>query len=131
MGYYLQRLNKGVFGMGTPEQFISDAANRKSEFSFRDFKEAMTGCELYFNFQEEVVNGVVSRVTPLGKVPTGFRGVVFFTSRNNSHLNRPYAGMPFEIAIQMAASITNSDGIIIENEVGDWISVASSSFSES
>lgn len=112
--------------MITVEQFISDAANRKDGLSFKELSQAMTGCELFFNFQEKVVDGVVNRITPLGKVSTGFRGVVFFTSREDPRLNRPYAGMPFEAAIRMAASITGSDGLIIENQAGDWVSIACS-----
>lgn len=112
--------------MSKPEQFITEAASGVRPFSLSDFEQAMAGRELYFNFQEKVVDGVVSRVTPLGRLPSGFMGVVFFTSHDNANLQRPYAGMPFDAAMQMAVSVAGSDGVIIENQAGDWISIARS-----
>jgi hypothetical protein len=116
--------------MSVMEQLISNAANRKDGLSIEEFKKKMAGGELFFNFQEKIVDGVVSRTTPLGKVSTGFCGVVFFTSRENVNLVRPYGGIPFEAAIKMAASIPGSDGIIVENLVGDWVSISNANLAK-
>jgi hypothetical protein len=107
------------------EYLVSLAAETKADHDYRKLFDALQGHELFFNVtHSNDIQGKSEPVsTPLVAVGDGLNAVLFFTSNNSKNLKIPYAGIVWERALEMVASIQKADGLIIQNHDASWVAI--------
>ncbi|MFP8968013.1 SseB family protein [Pokkaliibacter sp. CJK22405] len=62
-------------------------------------------------------------VLPYVKNKDNLKLALFYTEKENSKLNKPYAGMNGEKVFRMIARMNHLDGIVIENQDEYWVAL--------
>jgi hypothetical protein len=96
----------------TVDALVSTAKRLASAEAYDDLFDALKGVEIFFNVTPAVGTGSVPSVS-LHRVGPLSNAVMFFTSKTNKNLVAPYAGIPWERALEMAAKMPQADGVVL------------------
>lgn len=104
------------------DELVSLAAATNAMEDYDRLFAALEGVELFFNVNTEHA-GVKSKAvsTPLVEAGPALNAVLFFTSRDNANLKKPYGGIVWEKALEMLVKMPQADGMIIESGSKDWV----------
>lgn len=104
------------------DELVSQAAASNVMEDYDRLFAALEGTELFFNVSTEQDGDKSAPVsTPLVTAGPGLSAVLFFTSRDNANLKKPYGGIVWEKALEMLVKMPQADGLIIQSGGKDWI----------
>jgi hypothetical protein len=113
----------GVVGQGALEALISEARRRDSREGYDALLAALSSVEVYFSLQPSSETGLADPPMSVGLVQVGplSKAVLFFTSKTSGGLTKPFAGLPWERALEMVAKMPEADGLVLQNAADDWL----------
>ena len=108
------------------DELVSQAASTQAWEDYERLFDALRGVELYFHVtvnNEDGENGIKRSPvsTPLVSAGPGLDAVLLFTSRDNANLDKPYAGIVWERALEMLIGMPDADGLIIQSNGTGWV----------
>ncbi|RUL72505.1 SseB family protein [Dyella choica] len=104
------------------DELVSLAAASNAMEDYDRLFAALEGAELFFNVSTEQAGAKSAPVsTPLVTAGPGLSAVLFFTSRDNVNLKKPYGGIVWEKALEMLVKMPQADGLIIQSRSKDWV----------
>lgn len=101
---------------------IDKAATTKFDADYQKVFSLLEGQEVFFNTTDRDADGTPTHV-PLTSVGNDLRAVVFFISRSDYRLSKPFGGIPWKKALEMVAKMAAADGLLVQNLSDAWIAV--------
>ena len=108
------------------DDLISRASKTGDSEDYEKLFDGLIGYELFFNVNAEIHASSARATptsTPLVDAGPGLKAILFFTSRDNANLNKPYAGILWERALEMLLKMPQANGLIIQSSDMAWVGI--------
>ena len=111
------------------DDLVTAAARTKENADYERLFDSLSGAEVFFNLSAEKTDSPTGEArstpvsTPLVDAGRGLRAVLLFTSKDNANLKKPFAGMPWQKALEMIVKMPQADGLVLQNKDAAWVAI--------